>query len=162
MAGGFLSVQLLCNTAPESVLPPVDHGDVPSPLGVLDAVWWSAVCDLDAAMLRKFCHAVRGLQVESLATPPASFPLDLGYDGCLLGHHWYGDGVFDVDDWGRRVRPSVARPERTWESPQPGLVHLVVRFLPLREVVRLSLLCMEWRTALAGLLRPKRPWSPKR
>ena len=106
MAGGFLSVQLLCNTAPESVLPPVDRGDVPSPLGVLDAVWWSAVCDLDAAMLRKFCHAVRGLQVESLATPPASFPLDLGYAGCLLGHHWYGDGVFDVDDWGRRVRPS--------------------------------------------------------
>ena len=79
-----------------------------------------------------------------------AFPLDIGDDGCpwFASHCWADDGYYDVDEWGRWVRPSVARPERYWDTPTPGLAHLVVRVLPLREVMRLSLLCMAWRQAL--------------
>ena len=133
MVGTYLSVRLLSSTAPTSVLPPIDRGDVPSPLGVLDAVWWREVCDIDASALRADLAAVAASRADLVEMYPAI---------------WADDGYCDVDEWGRWVRPSVARPERYWDTPTPGLAHLVVRVLPLREVMRLSLLCMAWRQAL--------------
>ena len=138
------------------MLPPVDRGDVPSALGVFDGVWWCEVCDIDAAALRTAIFASEGSLQEKLGDSSAPFPISVGSDGCPYWscHSWYADGFVDFDEWGRCVRPSVARPERhdVWGSPVPGLVHLVVRFLPLRDVVRLAMLSMEWRQALPGLL----------
>jgi hypothetical protein len=43
IAGTYLSTRLLFSSALASVLPRIDRGDVPSPLGVLDGVWWREV-----------------------------------------------------------------------------------------------------------------------
>ena len=156
IAGTYLSTRLLFSSALASVLPPIDRGDVPSALGVLDGVWWREVLRLDADALRCTLLAGEcGLQVGLITDPSAPFPIDIGDDGCPTGHAWYEDGYVDVDGWGRAVRPSVARPERCWAQPVPGHVHLIVRFLPICDVMRLSLLCMGWRQALPGLLEQR-------
>ena len=114
-----------------------------------------------AASTRMLCAALCSLtsvgcslQVGLITDPSAPFPIRVGYDGCP-SHDWYADGHVDVDRWGRAVLPSVARPERCWGQPVPGNVHLIVRFLPICDVMRLSLLCMGWRMALPGLLEQR-------
>ena len=59
IAGTYLSTRLLFSSALASVLPPIDRGDVPSPLGVLDGVWWrDGVC---AALMLMLCAALCSL-----------------------------------------------------------------------------------------------------
>ena len=130
MVGTYCYVRLLSSSAPTSVLPPVDRGDVPSALGVFDGIWWREVCNLDAAALRAAILTSEGdVQENLLVDSSAAFPISVGTDGCPYWscHEWYADGFVDFDEWGRRVRPSVARPERqaVWGPPVPGLVHLV-------------------------------------